>query len=235
LQARVIACDITVPRKNLRETLEQAAAAWAGDLAANCETGNFAQLLRHLIQLLARCTSGDHARVPEEDVTGALNVVLLVRVAAKNHVEQLPEDRLGHLYGAFKPAWERQGDSGDVLLDAVCDALCLLLMSESHQPHTYFTYALQADAPSLHQNQTRCIADRICLRLDGAGACSARGSAARAGRVHEAGDGSVRHAARAPGRHAPASFPGSTDVTKVRSATRPRRGVTLYCPAALFA
>lgn len=39
------------------------------------------------MQLVARCTSGDHARVREEDVTGALNVVLLVRVAAKNHVE----------------------------------------------------------------------------------------------------------------------------------------------------
>lgn len=57
--AQVWSSKLTVPRKGTREGVEKAAAAWAEQLVFNSETGNFKQLLRHLVQMLARCTSGD--------------------------------------------------------------------------------------------------------------------------------------------------------------------------------
>lgn len=57
--AQVWSSKLTVPRKGTREGVEKAAAAWAEQLVLNSQTGNFKQLLRHLVQMLARCTSGD--------------------------------------------------------------------------------------------------------------------------------------------------------------------------------
>jgi hypothetical protein len=137
LWARLELCGIAAPRKGTRDALEKASAAWAARLYQNEGSGNFRRLIAHMVHLLARCTSGDHERLQERDVMGALNFVLLVRTAAKHHVEALSPHQIQRLYGEQ--------------MEAVVDSVALLLMADSradprHTQHTYLTYSLTAES-----------------------------------------------------------------------------------------
>ena len=140
LWARLETCEIAAPRKGTRDALEKAAAAWAARLYQNEASGNFRRLIAHMLHLLARCTSSDHARLQQRDVMGALNFVLLVRTAAKHHVEALSPHQIQHLYGEQ--------------MAGVVDGVALLLMADSREDprdarqtqHTYLTYALRAES-----------------------------------------------------------------------------------------
>jgi len=131
------ACEIEASRKGTKDALDKAAGLWAARLFQNEASGNFRTLLRHMVRRLARCTST--SRLEERDVVAALNYVILVRAAAKSHVETLRPEELLQLYGAQT-------------IQEVVEAVALLLMAdqrchaEPHQStHTYLTYTLRAE------------------------------------------------------------------------------------------
>ncbi|EKX50929.1 hypothetical protein GUITHDRAFT_161749 [Guillardia theta CCMP2712] len=147
---RICDGEIEMPRKNVKDWLERTAASWTmRQFSENRNSGNYWQLLRHLIHMLALCTSGNHKMVSEKDVQRALNLVVMVRYTIKTHVQELTPESLLELYGSHVPAWHKETSRTESLLQAFCDAVALLLMSQVREAHTYYTYSLHFECAGL--------------------------------------------------------------------------------------
>jgi hypothetical protein len=114
-------CEIIVNTEGegTRKALDKAGALWAASLYSNHTSGNLKGMIGQMVRLLARCTTADYAHLQERDVIGALNYVVLVRTAAKYHVENLDPHQFFLLY------YE--------LIEAIVEGVELLLMADCLQ------------------------------------------------------------------------------------------------------